>query len=229
MRHQVLVIGLGRFGRACALELSVLGHEVLAVDRDERVVNEIAPDVTHAVQVDATDLPALRAIGAADFKFAVVAISSATDASVFTTMALHDLGVTTIIAKANDTLHAEILRRVGASRVITPEREMGQRVAHLFAVPEVLDYLDVGPRFGITKLRPPTRWIGKTLTELDLPGTLKLTTIALRRGADVTINPHGSEVVRDGDELILIGLDERLEYIGSQEREIRRVAPRRPG
>ncbi len=215
MRHQVLVIGLGRFGQACALELSALGHEVLAVDQDERVVNEIAPDVTHAMQIDATDMPALRAIGAADFRYAVVAMSSATDASIFATMALSDLGVASIIAKANDTLHGEILRRVGATRVIYPEREMGQRVAHMFAIPEIVDYLDVGPRFGITKLRPPASWVGRSITQLDLPGTLKLTAIALRRGADVTINPHGSEVVREGDELILIGLDERLERIGS--------------
>jgi trk system potassium uptake protein TrkA len=155
VRHQVLVIGLGRFGTAVALELSELGHEVLALDLDEGVVNELAPKVTHAVQVDAADEDALRAVGAADFRFAVVAISSATEASIFATMALHDLGVSTIVAKASDRLHGEILRRVGATRVVYPEREAGTRVAHLFAVPQVVDYLDVGPRYGIQKLHPP--------------------------------------------------------------------------
>ena len=213
MRHQVLVIGLGRFGTAVALELSELGHEVLALDRDEDAVNEVAPEVTHAVQVDATDEDALRAVGAADFRFAVVAISSSAEASIFATMALHDLGVGTVIAKAGDTLHGEILRRVGATRVVYPEREAGHRVAHLFAVPQVVDYLDVGPRYGIQKLHPPAAWIGKSIGQLDLPGRLKLTPIALRRAKDVTVNPHDVEVLKDGDELILIGLDEKLEHL----------------
>lgn len=214
MRHQVMVIGLGRFGTAVALELAELGHEVLALDRSEEAVNEIASKVTHAIQVDATDEDALRAVGAADFRFAVVAISSAAEASIFATMALHDLGVGTVIAKASDTLHGEILRRVGAARVVYPEREAGRRVAHLFSVPQVVDYLDVGPRYGIQKLRPPTSWVGRSLGQLDLPGRLKLTPIALRRATNVTVNPHDVEVIKEGDELILIGLDEKLEHLG---------------
>ena len=213
MRHQVLVIGLGRFGTAVALELSELGHEVMALDRDEAVVNEIASKVTHAVQVDATDEDALRAVGAGDFRFGVVAISSAAEASIFATMALNDLGVGTIVAKASDALHGEILRRVGATRVVYPEREAGARVAHLFAVPQVVDYLDVGPRYGIQKLRPPEAWVGRSLGQLDLPGRLKLTPIALRRGQDVTVNPQAVETIREGDELIVIGLDEKLEHL----------------
>jgi trk system potassium uptake protein TrkA len=214
VRHQVLVIGLGRFGTSVALGLTELGHEVLALDRDERAINEIAPSVTHAAQLDATDQDALHAVGAGDFRYAVVAMSTATEASIFATMALRHLGVGTVVAKANDALHGEILRRVGATRVVYPEAEAGQRVAHLFAVPEVVDYLDLGPRYGIQKLRPPEPWIGRSLGQLDLPGTLKLTPIALRRDSDVTVNPHATEIVREGDELILIGLDERLERIG---------------
>jgi trk system potassium uptake protein TrkA len=129
-------------------------------------------------------------------------------------MALHDLGVPTVIAKANDPLHGEILRRVGATRVVYPEHEAGQRVAHTFAAPEVIDYLDVGPRYGIQKVRPPATWIGKSLGDLDLVSTLRLTPLAVRRGSDVTVTPALSETIRDGDELILIGLDERLEQVG---------------
>lgn len=214
MRHQVMVIGLGRFGHAVALELSKLGHEVLAIDRDERAVNEIAPIVTHALELDATDAVALRAAGAADFRFAVVAISGHPEASIFATMALKNLGVGTVIAKAANSLHGEILERVGATRVVYPEREIGQRVAHMFSVPEVVDYLDVGPRFGIQKVRPPAKWVGRSLGDLALPTRLKLTPIAVRRGENVTVNPHHSHVVEANDELILVGLDERLEHIG---------------
>lgn len=214
MKTSILVIGLGRFGTAAALELERLGHEVLAVDRDEAAVNDIAPDVTHATQLDASDEAALRSIGAGDFETAIVAISSASEASIFATMALKNLGVRHVIAKAANTLHGSILERVGADRVVYPEREMGTRVAHSLAIPGVVDYLDVAPRFGIVKVRPPAAFVGQTLTELNLPARLRLSPIALRRGTDVTVNPHGGVVIAAGDELILIGLDEQMERLG---------------
>ena len=119
-----------------------------------------------------------------------------------------------VIAKAGTTLHGAILERVGADRVVYPEREMGQRVAHSFSVGNVIDYLDVGPRFGIMKVRPPASYIGRTLKDLDLSTRLRLSPIALRRGDDVTVNPHRDDVIREGDELILIGRDDKLEQLG---------------
>ncbi|NJD29111.1 MAG: TrkA family potassium uptake protein [Chloroflexi bacterium] len=210
MKQSVLVIGMGRFGSAAARELMALGHEVLAVDRDEAPINDIAPDVTHAIQADASDEDALRDIGAGEFDHAIVAMSSATEASIFATMALRNLGVRNVIAKAASTLHGRILERVGASRVVYPEREMGARVAHSFSVPNVIDYLDVAPQFGIVKVRPPASFVGRSLRELDIPGRLSLTPIAIRRGNNVTVNPHRDDRIGEGDELILIGLDERL-------------------
>lgn len=214
MKTSVLVIGLGRFGAAAARELMALGHEVMAVDVNEATVNEIAPVVTHAVQLDAADEAALRAIGAAEFDHAIVAISSGIEASIFATMALKQLGVANVVAKAGSHLHGQILERVGADRVVFAEREMGQRVAHSFAVGNVVDYLDVAPRFGIVKVRPATTWVGRALRDLDLPGRLQLTPIALRRGDAVTVNPHRDEVIQERDELILIGRDDRLEELG---------------
>lgn len=213
MKHSVIVIGLGRFGSAAARELMALGHEVLAIDDSEAKVNEIAADVTHAVELDASDEQALRDVGAADFEHAIVAISSNTEASIFATMALKNLGVRNVIAKAATTLHGKILERVGASRVVYPEREMGARVGHSFSIPHVLDYIDVAPRFGIVKVHPPAAYVGKTLREIDIPGNLELTPIALRRGNNVTVNPHRDEKIGEGDELILIGLDEKLELL----------------
>ena len=213
MKHSVIVIGLGRFGTAAALELMKLGHEVLAVDRDEARVNDVAPEVTHAVQLDAVDDEALRGIGAAEFDHAIVAISSATEASIFATMALKNLGVGNVVAKAGSALHGSILERVGATRVVYPEREMGERVAHAFEIRQIVDYLDVAPHFGIVKLRPPTSWVGRSLRDLDLPAGRQLTPIALRRADRVTVNPGPDEVLAATDELILIGRDERLEAI----------------
>ncbi|HEX2140676.1 MAG TPA: TrkA family potassium uptake protein [Candidatus Limnocylindria bacterium] len=209
-RQQVLVIGLGRFGSAVARELERLGHEVLAVDANEQAVNEIAPDVTHALQLDASDEDALRSAGADQFQTGIVAISSAVEPSIFATMVLKRLGVRNVIAKAGSPLHADILSRIGADRVVLPEHETGIRLAHSFNVPNVIDYLDVGPSFGIEKVRPPESFIGRSIGELDLKTRMGVTPIALRRGQSVIVNPAREERIAKGDELILIGRDDQL-------------------
>jgi trk system potassium uptake protein TrkA len=210
MKQSVLVIGLGRFGSAAARELMRLGHDVLAVDRDEAVINDIATEVTHALQLDTTDVDALRGIGAAEFDHAIVAISGNAEPSIFTTMALKQLGVPNVVAKAGSSLHGAILERVGADRVVYPEREAGARVAHLFAYPNVVDYIDVSPEFGLVMLRPPTAFIGRTLGELELAATYELTPVALRRGERLVVNPSDDERVADGDMLVLVGRDDGL-------------------
>ena len=212
-REQVVVIGLGRFGSAVARELEGLGHEVLAIDRDEQRVNDIASDVTHALELDAADEDALRDAGAAEFGTAIVAISSDAEPSIFATMVLKRLGVANVIAKAGSLLHGEILSRVGADRVVFPERETGLRLAHSFSVPNVIDYLDVAPGFGIEKIRPPKAFIGRSLRELDLKDKLGITPLALRRGRQVFVNPTRDERIGEDDELIVIGRDDTLDRL----------------
>jgi trk system potassium uptake protein len=212
-REQVVVIGLGRFGSAVSRELERLGHEVLAIDRDEQRVNDVAADVTHALELDAADEDALRGAGAGDFSTAIVAISSDAEPSIFATMVLKRLGVQNVIAKAGSLLHGEILARVGADRVVFPERETGLRLAHSFSVPNVIDYLDVAPSFGIEKIRPPKSFLGRTLGELDLNGRLGVTPLAVRRGRQVVVNPTRNERIGEGDELILIGRDDKLDQL----------------
>jgi trk system potassium uptake protein TrkA len=187
-----------------------LGHEVLAIDHDQARVNRIAPDVTHAMELDASDDAALRAIGAGDFEHAIVAISDDRETSIFATMALKSLGVRNVVAKAGSELHGEILRKVGADRVVYPEREMGSRVSHVLAVPNALDYLDIAPQFGIVKIQPPESFVGRSLGDLDLPTRLSMTPIAIRRGNKVTVIPHRDERIGKFDELILLGRDDRL-------------------
>lgn len=210
MKQQVIVVGLGRFGAAAARELNALGHEVLAVDASEDVVNDIAPDVTHAVQADASDEKALRAIGAGEFQTAIVAISGALEASIFATLVLKRLGVPTVIAKAASPLHGAILERVGADRVVYPEHEAGVDVAHTLSIPHVVDYIDLAPGHGIAKINVPATFVGRTLRELDLSTRLKVTPIAFRHGNEVTVNPHRDQRLADGDQLVLVGLDEQL-------------------
>ena len=212
MKQSVIVIGLGRFGSSAARELMTLGHEVLAVDDPEQHVNDIAPDVTHAQQLDASDEQALRDVGAGEFEHAIVAISSNIEASIFATMALKILGVRNVLAKAANQLHGRILERVGATRVVYPEREVGASVAHLHH-----PGCHRLPR-GRTRLRrgqgPTSRIVrGQDLARIGRPRQVSLTAIALRRGKQVTVNPSRDERIEATDELILIGLDEKLELL----------------
>ena len=210
MKQSVLVIGLGRFGMAAARELMAIGHEVLAVDRDEALVNDIAPDVTSAVQADASDTDALEAIGAADFAHAIVAISGDAQSSIFATMALRNLGVANVVAKAGSSLHGSILERVGATRVVYPELEIGARIAHAFASRHVADYLDIAPGFGIVRFTVPDQWVGQTLGQLGL-AERGVTLIALRHGDGLVVSPDAATAVAAGDELVVIGADAQLD------------------
>lgn len=212
-RRQIAVLGLGRFGQAVALELTRLGHDVLAVDRDERAVQSIADEVTHAVQADVTDPDALEALGLADFDTAVVAVSESIEASIMATVLLRRIGVRRVIAKAAHDLHGSILEQVGATRVVYPERETGFRVAHSLRASGVQDYLDAAPGYGIARIALAPGWVGKTVDEIDLAGSCRLTALAVTRAGSVILNPTGSEVLRAGDRLIVAGLDEDLERL----------------
>lgn len=212
-RRQVAVLGLGRFGSAAARELARIGHEVLAVDRDLAVVQEIADDVGHAVQADVTNEDALAELGLDQFDAVIVGVSGSLEASILATVLVDRLRVRRIVAKAADALHGSILERVGAHVVVYPEREAGCRIAHSFAAPGIRDYLDVAPGFGFARVAVTERLSGRSLSELDLPRTYGVTPVALSRAGKVTLTPAGTEVLREGDELIVGGSDEGLERL----------------
>jgi trk system potassium uptake protein TrkA len=214
-RRQVAVLGLGRFGQAVARELTRLGHDVLGIDANEKAVQSVVDQVTHAVQADVTDGEALAELGLADFDTVVVAVSSDLEASILATAHLRRIGVTRIIAKAANDLHGSILKQVGASRVVYPEHETGLRVAHSFAAPGVRDYLDVAPGYGVARVEVGEALANRSLGALDLAGSFGVTVMALHRAGVVTLNPHSSDVLRPGDELIVAGLDENLEKLPS--------------
>lgn len=213
MKRQVLVVGLGRFGSAVARTLYQLGHEVLAVDSDGRRVQELADEVTHAVQADGTDQEAMAQLGVADFDAAVVAIGSDLGQSILTTLTLRELGCKYIIGKAASDQHARILERIGADRVVFPERETGLRLAHTFAARFVMDYMDLGSGYGIANTKPPEHFVGKTLEELDLRERYGLTLIAVTHGREVTLHPRRDQRVSPGDLLVVAGRDEDLERL----------------
>ncbi|MGV9762992.1 potassium channel family protein [Micromonospora tulbaghiae] len=161
----IAVIGLGRFGARLAASLSRLGHEVLAVDRDPGRVQHWSADLDRVVQADSTEEAVLRQLGLADFRRVVVAIGASLEASVLTVLALAELGVEQIWARATSEKHAKILHSVGAHHVVFPEAETGERVAHLI-VSRMLDFIEFDDDFAIAKIKVPAPLVGRSLRDI---------------------------------------------------------------
>ena len=167
-KKQFVIIGLGRFGASIAKTLYALGNDVLAIDKKEDLVQEISDSVTHAIQMDATDESALRTLGIRNFEVAVVTIGDNIQSSIMATLLVKELGVKYIIAKGNSDIHAKVLYKIGADRVILPEKDMGVRVAHNLVSSNILDYIELSPDYSIIEIDSPNEWCNKTMKELNL-------------------------------------------------------------
>ena len=210
---QYVIIGLGRFGTSIAKTLYSLGNEVLAIDVDEEVVQEISQDVTHAVQADSTDEGVLRSLGLRNFDVAVITIGSDVQASLMATLLVKELGVKYVIAKAHNEIHAKVLYKIGADRVVFPERDMGIRVAHNLCSSNILDYIELSPDYSIMEVTALNKWVGKSLKELNLRSRFGINVMAIKRGNDINISPEADEYIRKGDILVVIGGTEELKVI----------------
>lgn len=200
----VLVVGLGRFGGAIADTLVGLGHEVLAVDTDPKIVQGWSGRLTHVVEADATNPEAMRQLGAHEFDRAVVGIGNDIESSILTVAVLVDLGIRQIWAKAISRAHGRILDRVGAHHVVHPEREMGERVAHL-VTGRMVDYIEFDDGFALVETRPPAELVGRTLGEAGVRRRYGVTVVCVkRRGEDFTHATQDTPVGAD-DLLIVAG------------------------
>jgi trk system potassium uptake protein len=208
--EQTLVIGLGRFGRALARTLTRLGNDVLGVDASPRVVQSCSVDMTHVVQADATDADALRQIGAADFGRAAVAIGSDMQASILTTYALVDLGVPRIWAKAITEEHGAILERVGATKVVFPERDMGERVAHTM-VGRTIDYVELDEDFVLIETTAPRERTGMNLKDAELRKRYGVTVVAVKAPGGAFTYATPETVINQGDLMVVAGERDRAE------------------
>ena len=186
---QFVVIGLGRFGASVAKTLYSLGNDVLVIDKDEDLIQDISDSVTHAVQMDATDENALRTLGLRNFDVAVVTIGANIQSSVMVTLLVKELGVKYIIAKGNSDLHAKVLYKIGADRVILPEKDMGVRVAHNLVSDNILDHIELDPEYSIVEIVTPTSWVGKTLVDLELRARYEITVLAIKNGKSINVTP----------------------------------------
>jgi trk system potassium uptake protein TrkA len=212
----VLVLGLGRFGAATAGELDKLGRDVLAVDADPVLVQKWADRVKHTAVLDARDMNALQQIGAADFSVAVVAVGSSIEASVLITTHLVDLKIPQIWAKAISEAHGKILTRIGAHRVIYPEREAGERVAHLVSG-RMIDFIRFDDDFALVKMYPPKPIRGKSLTESGVRTKYNITVVGVKSPGKPFTYATEETVVTNHDLIIVSGSNDDIERFAALE------------
>lgn len=210
-----IVLGLGRFGTNVATSLFDLGYEVLAVDNKPQIIQEIVSNVTHAVVADATDEAALRSLGVRNFDMAIVAIGDDIEASILTTVILKDLGVQKVLVKANNDLHAKILKKIGADEIVFPEKEMGERIAHNITQSNILDYINLSPEYSIIETTVPKKWNEKTLKEINVRAKYGINIMAVKHEALINIAPNAEDKLYSGDVLVVIGSNLDLDVFKS--------------
>ncbi|MFN3468622.1 MAG: potassium channel family protein [Novosphingobium sp.] len=209
-RKPVLVVGLGRFGGAVARRLASMGTEVLGVDMSPDLVQDHAEALTKVVEADCTDPAVLRQLDAGDFATAVVGIGSDIEASVLTVLALADMGLTNIWAKASNANHARILERIGATHVVFPEERMGERVAHLLNE-RLLDFIAFDDEFAIARLAAPEPIVGLPLVTSACRKKYDVTVVGVKRKGEAFIHAVPDTIIFPDDELVVSGKIKDLE------------------
>lgn len=223
--RQFAVIGLGRFGCSVARTLSGKGKEVLGIDRREQIVQEMSDAITQAVCVDANDEKALKAVGIENVDVAVVAIGNL-ESSILITLMLKEMGIKEIVAKAVTEDHKKVLEKIGATRIVMPERDMGQRVANALVTPQVLDHIDLSSDSSIVEIISPPEFVGNTLKDLDIRAKHGINVIAIKRKVrtlsakgdakyeeKIEVTPPADEIIREKDVLVIIGPNDKIENL----------------
>ncbi len=212
-----LVIGLGRFGSSLACELYKMGHEVLGIDENEEIVQKYADFITHAIVGDAKDEVVLKSIGARNFDCAIVAMADDSQDSILVTLMLKEMGVKEVVCKVQSDLHKKVLKRVGADRVVFPERDMGVRLAMNLASSNIIDFIELSDDFSIIEIMAPRIWAGSSIIEINVRANYGINIIAARdpEHREVTVSPPANYVIKDNDVLVMVGSNEDLTRIQS--------------
>jgi len=209
-KRQVLVIGLGRFGSSIAQTLCEDGVQVLAIDRRMDLVEEMRDSLTQVVQADSMDHDSMRALGVGEFDTAFVTIGADIKASCVTTMMLKELGVGHVVVKASDEFHGRMLEKLGADKVLYPERDMGRRIAHNLVSGNLLEYIELSPDFSMAEILAEPGWAGKTLAELHLRDRLGINVVAVRSGDKTNPLPTSGTVLQEGDVMLVVAGEDTL-------------------
>jgi len=225
--RQFGVIGLGRFGSSVARTLSEEGHQVLGVDIDEDAVQAASEYVTQVVQVDGIDEKSLRSIGMDNVDVAVVGIGDQIEASILITLNLKEIGVKEIVCKAVTENHRKVLEKVGATKIVFPERDMGIRIAKSLISPKILEHIGLSSQCSILEMEPPDEFVGKTLQDLDLRAKYGLNVIAIKKQTtdkvlakykkeEIDISPTPERIIKKDDVMVVIGSNKNIEKVKKQ-------------
>lgn len=210
MKKQYAVLGLGRFGYAVAVTLAQAGNQVLAVDSSEELVQEISDYVTYAVRADITDTNVFASLGISDMDVVIVGIAQNMQASILATIQSKEVGVPYVIAKCLSKIHADILTRVGADKVIMAEYETGVRLAKNLISGGFRDLFELSDDFSVAELTVPAAWVGKTLEQLQIRGEYGVNIIALKGENEIQVNVDPRQPLQAGEFLVMVGKNEDL-------------------
>jgi trk system potassium uptake protein TrkA len=222
--RQFAVIGLGRFGGSVARTLSEKGHQVLGIDIDEQKAQEVSDVITQAVCADARDAKALKAVGIEHVDVAVIGIGDNIEASVLAALVIKELGIKEIVAKAIDEDHVKLLQKVGVTKVVSPEKDMGARVANSLVSPSIIEHIELSEDSSVVELIPPPEYIDKALCDINIRKKYALNIIAIKKKMKIVskvgvvkeeqkinVAPEPQDVIRHGDVLVVIGTNEHIE------------------
>lgn len=199
------VLGLGRFGKELALQLSRGGAEVLAIDRERKIVDEVADEVTRAVTANLRDKDTLQELGVAECDEVILSVGSDLAASVLAVVNLKALGVKHLICKAYDEVHRDVLLKLGADQVMIPEQEFAAKLAAQMISPRLRDQIQLTEEYVIEEVAVPESWIGKTLGEMNIRSRFDVTVVTVRHGEKVVAAPGAGERLTAGDVVLLLG------------------------
>jgi trk system potassium uptake protein TrkA len=213
MKKQFAVLGIGRFGSKIARELYYKKQEVIAIDKDEPVIENIKDHVTHAFVGDITDEMALKEAGVADCDVVVIAESTNMESNIIAAQICKSMGIRKVICKAHNTVHGKILSKLGVDEIVFPEQDTAIKLVNRLTSQGVLDYFELGNDVQIIGTRPPERWVGKALSDLDLRNKHNITVVAVRRGNENLVIPAWSTKVEKDDVLVLFGREDSLKKL----------------
>ena len=209
---QIAVLGLSRFGASVARALTNMGVEVMGVDKNPDKVADLAHDITHAVQADILDDDALDSLGLRNFDVVVLSIKDV-EISCIATMALKDHGAVKIVAQAGGEAHGKILERIGADKVIMPEKDMRIRMARSLSSNNLIDYMELSAKHSLMELEAIDEWVGRTLKQSNIRNRYKINVVAIRSGKVLRVAPGSDDIIHDGDVLVVIGENTDLERV----------------
>lgn len=209
-KKEFVVFGLGRFGRSVTDTLAASGCEVLVVDENEDKIKEVADKVTYAIKANVTDVETLSSLGISNFDGAIVAIGENLEASIMVTILAKELGIPFVLAKAQTEIHAKVLKKVGADKVVFPEKETGIRIANNLIADNLFDAIELSSNFSLMEIDVLEEWDGQTLKELNLRAKYKINVIGIKRHQELDINSDVDRPLSKEDSLIVIGKNEIL-------------------